>query len=366
MALHIRAFDIDYIEIYTPMAKLLAYWHTQALGFEIIAFCDGTDGPQKKSTISYVLKSNRICLVLTSTYSDKLMLPNYEVASWLGNNYYGVKRLALHVDSVEDSFTKSISGGAIPIKYPIKYQDDDGYIEEASIKLYDFNEILFVNRSSYKGIFKPGYKTYGKAGSKQDSHLFSIDHIASEVRVNECQYWTNYLSHCIGTNIAQSILRSEANNTGMILNINQSQDANLTLVIAEPDGAATGSKVQKNIDRFGAGIHHIAFTSEDLISTVEELSKKNVEFVRFPDSYYDLLRKEDDFKGVDIDKLQELGIIIDKENDAYLLQKFITPIGDRPFFMYEIVQRINQYKGFALKNINMLKRAEEMDVMNIK
>lgn len=355
----------DYVEIYTPMAKALAYWHTQALGFNLVAVADHDTG--KSNTTSYVLKSNDIRLVLTSAYPTSNQSDmNNEINSFIARNYCGVKRFALKTASVKETFEKSIANGAIPLKFPTFDKDESGYIEEAAIKLYDNSEIVFINRDFYKGIFKPGYKAREPKNTLTPSVLTGIDHIASEVRINEITYWTNYLSNTIGTSLVQSIKKSDENKTGMILNINQSPDKKLTLVMAEPDSYTGKSKVQQNIDKFGPGIHHLAFATDDLIATTELLTERSVEFVKFPPSYYELLRSNKEMQGIDIDALQKNGILIDKEEETYLLQKFIKPISDRPFFLYEIVQRVNGYNGFALKNINVLKKAEEMEIMKVE
>ncbi|MHA4812480.1 4-hydroxyphenylpyruvate dioxygenase family protein [Flavitalea flava] len=358
----LSGYDIDYVEIYTPMAKVLAYWHSQALGFKVSAYADIDTG--KPGLSSFVLDSNEIRLVLTSSYPMEQGTANIEVSSFISKNYCGVKRFALRVESVRDVFEKSIAGGAFPIKFPAVVEDESGYVEEAAIKLYDNNEIVFIDRRNYKGVFKPGYKMGKTAGFTGETPLFtSIDHIASEVRINESNYWTGYLTSAIGTSLVQSIQSGAENKTGMLLNINQSADKKLTLVIAEPETYLTRSKVQKNIETYGPGIHHLAFSTPDLKATIEKLKVAKVEFVNFPSSYYDLLRENAEFKDIDIDSLQANGILIDKEDDTYLMQKFIKPISDRPFFFYEIVQRVNGYNGFALKNINVLKRAEEIEIM---
>ncbi|ELR69812.1 Long-chain-fatty-acid--CoA ligase [Fulvivirga imtechensis AK7] len=291
--------------------------------------------------------------------------PAPEVLSFIAQNYCGVKRVALAVDSVQEAFDKSIQNGAIPVQLPVTTEDELGQVEEASIKLYEHNEITFINRHSYRGHFKPGYKPLKDASTTHSAGLLSIDHIASEVRVNETDYWTNYLSQTIGTQLVQSIERDEQNKTGMILKISQSADKNMTFVMAEPEVVEKKSKVQENINKYGPGIHHLAFETSDMIATVETLIKGDVEFISFPPSYYDILREREEFRGYDIDKLQQYGILIDKEGDSYLLQKFIKPISDRPFFIYEIVQRVNGYSGFALKNINILKKAEEKEIMKV-
>jgi len=353
----ITSHEILYVEIYSPMAKSLAFWHTNALGFTMIARYD------ERSKVSYVLTNNQVCLVLTSTYPTSASNGDPEINSFVSTNYCGVKRIALNVPNVKTEFDKSVANGAVPIKSPKISKDEFGEIEEAAIKLYDNNEIVFINRDRYTGIFKPDY--HPVKGTTKTPLLKSIDHIASEVRLNETAFWTNYLTNTIGTKLVQSISRSPENRTGMILKVNQSADRNLTLVIAEPESYTAESKVQQNVQTFGPGIHHLAFSTDDIMSAIEKMKSNDVEFVSFPDSYYTLLRNNQDFKGFDIDALQSHGILIDKEDDTYLLQKFIKPISDRPFFLYELVQRVNGYKGFALKNINVLKKAEEMEVMPI-
>jgi 4-hydroxyphenylpyruvate dioxygenase len=356
-------YAIEYVEIYTPMSKALAYWHTEALGFTIAAVADYETGFSNGA--SYVLESEEIRLVLTSAYPTNQGMVNNDISAFISQNYCGVKKLALKTHSVKDAFEKSIAHGAIPVKFPSIVEDAQGHVEEASIKLYDHSEIVFIDRASYRGVFKPGYKARSARKNNKAPLLLSVDHIASEVRINEIDYWSKYLTDTIGTRLVQSIQRSGENKTGMVLNINQSFDRKLTLVMAEPDTYTQKSKVQNNIDKFGPGIHHLAFTSSDIITTIRAFADKEVEFVNFPPSYYDLLRNDIELRksNVDIDLLQEHGILIDREEDTYLLQKFIKPISDRPFFLYEIVQRVNGYNGFALKNINVLKRSEEMEIM---
>lgn len=355
----ITNWSIDYLEIYTPLAKSLAYWHTHALGFNCIAKAEFND----RNVVSYLLQSNEIRIVLTTAYPTATKSSDPEVNSFISTSYCGVKRFAIHVDSVKDSFEYSVANGAAPVKYPVTSVDQDGEVDEATIKLYDNSEIAFINRARYNGIFKPGFRAVLSKEQEEKATFRSIDHIAGEVRINECAYWTQYLAKTIGTTMVQSIVSGPENKTGMILNINQSPDERLTLVIAEPQTYLHTSKVQQNIQNFGPGIHHVAFLCDDLIATTKLLLSRDVEFVSFPGSYYQLLRTDKEFEQFDIDTLEQYGILVDKEEDTYLFQKFIKPITDRPFFIYEIVQRVNGYNGFALKNINVLKKAEEMEIM---
>ena len=344
------------------MAKVLAYWHVHALGFSNFAYSDARR--ESSGVTSIVLTSGNIKLVFTSAYPTYNSKSDVEVSSFINQYHCGVKRIALSVSNVTEVFETALSHGAFPVKFPVKINDEFGYIEEAAIRLYDSNEIMFINRENYTGVFKPGYRL-SEVGQRGEKMLTDIDHIASELRINESQYWSEYLTKTLGTETVQKFERNEENKTGMILKVNQSMDQKLTLVIAEPASYLQKSKVQQNLDQFGQGIHHLAFHTDNIINTIKQMTENAVEFVSFPGSYYDLLRNNADFKEIDINTLQECGILIDKEGDTYLLQKFIKPISDRPFFFYEIVQRVNGYNGFALKNINVLKKAEEIEIMNL-
>ncbi|WP_432328235.1 VOC family protein [Mucilaginibacter sp. P25] len=357
----LEEYKIDYVEIYTPLAKILAYWHCQALGFEYLAFSDSESGNLGNS--SFVIKSNDITLVLTSSFPTRNNAGNGEVTSFINQNYCGVKRIALVAEDVPQVFSDCIGRGAIPIKMPQKREDEFGYVEDATIKLFDSCEIMFIDRSKYQGPFKPGFKLYNQPSTKNASLLKSIDHIASELRINESRSWSEHLSKILDINLAQAFETSEENKTGMTLRVNQSFDKNLTMVLAEPESYLKESRVQKNIDTYGPGVHHLAFSTDNIMEAINQLTSNGVEFVKFPPSYYELLRTKKEFEEINIDELENGGILIDKEEDTYLLQKFIKPISDRPFFFYEIVQRVNGYNGFAINNINILKKAEELEIM---
>ncbi|ELR68462.1 4-hydroxyphenylpyruvate dioxygenase [Fulvivirga imtechensis AK7] len=352
---------IDHVEIYTPLARPYVYWHVKALGFNVEAFAGNETGV--KGVASYVLTKNNIRLVITSAFPPIESARALEVQTFTNNHSVAVRRIALKVSSVEEAFHAAVEGGAMPERFPVSLSDENGIVEEASIRLYDHSEIVFINREKYNGTFKPGYERKNLLQADFESNFTNIDHIASELRVNEINFWTEYLHKSIGTDLVQSIGRGGDNETGMVLNINQSPDKNLTLVMAEPEGIASESKIQKNIDTYGAGIHHLAFATDDLPGTVKLLRKQGVDFVQFPKTYYEILREKSEFADFDIEELEKEGILIDKEGSSYLLQKFIKPSGDRPFFFYEIVQRVNGYNGFALKNINVLKKAEERQIM---
>ncbi|HWK05367.1 MAG TPA: VOC family protein [Puia sp.] len=357
-----ESFAIDHIEIYTPMAKPLVYWHNAGLGFAVEGY-KGTEAGSAHVS-SYVLRSGSIRLVLSSTYSTLGVEKDAEIAGFLSRRYSGVKRVVLQSRDVQGAFDRAVSSGAIPVRGVQRISDDKGYVELASVALFGEQELGFIDRSHYKGSFLPGFKPV-TSGYANEPRFTTIDHIASELRTNEIGYWSHYLSKAVGAKVVQEVGRSGDNRTGMIMNICQTDNKALTMVMSEPMEITGRSKIKDNLDIFGPGIHHLAFATEDIVSTVDGLLSACIEVVGVPDSYYDLLREEYPDSGLDIDTLQKFGILMDKEEDSFLLQKFIRPYGDQPFFFYEIVQRVNGYNGFALKNINVLKRAEERELAKI-
>lgn len=357
---------VDYIELYVPVAKPFVYWHTKALGFSVAAYSGAETG--RPGIASYLLTSGSISLVVTATYPLNTAVTGVgDISPFVYNHSCGVKRIAFQVSDVKAAFNQAVAQGGIPVRFPSREEDDMGYIEEAAIKLYDHGEIVFVDRSRYSGLFKPGYKASGVYANGQYPFFKNIDHIASELRINEVDLWTGYLKKVLNTKLIQEVGKSTDNKTGMKMNISQTLDMESIFVMTESEDHSTQSRVQQSVEKFGPGIHHIAFTTDDIISTIRELKMRHVEVVEFPAAYYDMLRNNDDLKNtdIDIDLLQELGILVDKEGDAFLLQKFLKPMGDRPYFFYEIIQRVNGYSGFALNNITALRKAEEVQITQV-
>jgi 4-hydroxyphenylpyruvate dioxygenase len=354
---------IDYIEIYAPMAKPLAYWHMKALGFSISAYAGIETG--KPGYASYLLTSANIALVITATYPVNHTDMSSEICTFTGANSCGIKRIAFRVDSVKDMFYSSVERGAIPLKFPTIVEDEAGRIEEAAVKLFDHNEIVFINRDNYGGIFRPGYKMFVSDPQTPKPLFNTVDHIASELRINEVDKWTEYLAKTIHTELIQKVEKSEQNLTGMKMNMSLTPDKESIFVMSESESHNLSSRVQQSVEKFGPGMHHIAFTTDDIISTIKELRSRSVDLVNFPAAYYDLLRQNKELEGIDIDALQEQGILVDKEGDSYLFQKFLKPMGDRPYFFYEVIQRVNGYSGFALNNIVALRKAEEIQITQV-
>jgi len=360
--LKIRGYD--FIEFYVGSAKMWAYWHAKAMAFDIVGYCGPETGVKDKT--SYFLVKNKIKLVITSALKPS----NYEVASFVERHGDGVKRWSLSVENVQNTFDAAVKNGGIPVRNPKKFENENGYIEEAAIKLYDDAEIVFINRDNYKGIFRPGFgKPIQKINiTSADSGLEEVDHVVGNVRVNEMNLWENYLNKTLNLEtfiefgagdistqysaLLSKVVRSK-NGGGVIKN-----------PINEPYEGLKKSQIEEYIDEyFGSGIQHIAISTNNIINTIKALRENGVEFLTVPGTYYDLLKEKKLSKMIteDIDQLKKYGILCDTEGKGYLLQLFTKPIGDRPTFFYEIIQRREGAEGFGQGNFQALFESIERD-----
>ena len=354
----------DYIEFYVGSAKMWAYWHAKAMAFNIVGYCGPETGVKDKT--SYFLVKNNMKFVITSAIKPS----NYEVASFVEKHGDGVKRWSLSVEDVQEAFDKAVKNGGIPVRNPKRFDDKNGYIEEAAIKLYDDAEIVFINRDNYKGIFRPGF---GKPIQKinitaQDSGLQEVDHVVGNVRTNEMNLWENYLNKTLNLETFLEFGAGDISTqySALLSKVVRSKNGGggIKNPINEPYEGLKKSQIEEYIDEyFGSGIQHIAISTNNIIATIKALRENGVEFLTVPESYYDLLKEKKLSKMIteNIDDLKKYGILCDTEGKGYLLQLFTKPIGDRPTFFYEIIQRREGAEGFGQGNFQALFESIERD-----
>ncbi|MFN0201306.1 MAG: 4-hydroxyphenylpyruvate dioxygenase [Bacteroidia bacterium] len=346
----------DYLEIFVGTAKTVAYWHVKGMGFEVVAYCGPETGNVEQ--VSYLLAKNDIRLLITSAYQHE----NQFFVNTHGNS---VKRFAISVENVGEAYQNALQRGAIPLLAPYCLVDEKGEVEQAHLKLFDDNEIVFINRTQYKGTFKPKFQAFDKKWFRPnfDSHLQEIDHLTCALRENEMAFWEGYWQNIFQATTIQSFEKQEvsAANTGLYMKVLQSQQGKFNQVLVEPVNEVRKSQVQVFLDAHkGTGVQHIAFSSNNILETKEALAENGVEFTTYPNSYYENLRKK--YPHLDIDLFQQHQILCDVMDDAILLQTFTQPIDDRPTLFYEIVQRINNYNGFGLENVKALFEAVAADL----
>jgi len=356
--------EYDYIEYYVGMAKMVVYWHVKALGFKVIAYCGPETGVPDKC--SYYITKNDIKLVITSASQPS----SYKIVSFVDLHGNGIKKISVKVSNVREYFNRAVKGGAIPLQYPFTLTDEYGQVDQASLKIFDDNEIVLIDYNNYRGDFIPGYKNveadWESLGA--DSELQKIDHVACALRLNEITLWESYFNSIFNLKTVKQFDKRAASNDsvegekkiGILLKVLQSENKQMNNVLVEPDHGVK-SQVQLFIDQnYGAGIQHIAFASNNIFKSVEILRENGVRFTKYPESYYDGL--EEKYPDLDVAILRKHGILCDVLNGSLLFQIFTAPIGDRATFFYEIVQRVNDYEGFGLDNIRALFNAMEQEL----
>lgn len=350
--------EYDFIEYYVGMAKMVVYWHVKALGFEVIAYAGPETGVEDRC--SYYIVKNDIKLVITSASQPS----SYKIVSFVDLHGNGIKRMAISVDNVKEFFGRAMKNGAIPMEHPHLTSDDMGFVEQASLKMFDDNEIVLINYDNYNGDFLPGYKNVEKEWDfdYKDSALEKIDHVACALRLNEITLWENYFNNIFHSKTVLEFDERQENGKkiGMLLKVLQSENKSINNVLVEPEHGVN-TQVQLFIDQnYGVGIQHIAFESNNIFKSVQVLRENGVKFTSYPDSYYDALEKK--HPQLDVDILRKHGVLCDVLDGALLFQIFTAPIGDRATFFYEIVQRVNNYEGFGLDNIYALFEAMEQEL----
>lgn len=358
----------DYIEFYVGSAKYIAYWHAKALGLDIVAY----KGPETghRDRVSYLLATKtNMKIMITSA----LQPTTWDIQHFQNKHGDGVKRWSVEVVHVDEAFKKATQNGAVPMKKPYKLEDKDGYVIQAAIRLYDDTEINFINYDHYKGLFMPGFEkpSYNIEIDRKETGLTHIDHIVGNVHINEMDYWASYINTALDfetfVNYGPGDISTKY--SALLSKVVRSKDSVIKNPINEPFEAAKRSQIEEYTENyFGSGIQHVAIGTTDIIRSVANLRANGVEFLDAPPStYYDEIKKKnEDRNGLiteDIDELAKLGILIDVEVDSggYLLQLFTKPVGDRPTFFYEIIQRRKGASGFGQGNFQALFEAIERD-----
>jgi 4-hydroxyphenylpyruvate dioxygenase len=358
-SLGIRGYD--YIEFYVGSAKMVANWYARALSMDITGYMGPETGVRDRC--SYYLTKGRIKFLITSPLQPEC----HDVYHHITLHGDGVKRWAVEVDDVKKAFTYATSHGAVLVRRPNVLEDHHGYVEEAAIRLYDDTELVYINRDNYKGIFRPKFcRPFQNVTIKcEDTGIEKVDHIVGNVRENEMNLWADYFNKTMDF---ETFIDFKAGDIGtkysaLLSRVVRTKDSEIRNPINEPYEGLKKSQIEEYIEQYrGSGVQHVAIQSRNLIKTIRALRNNGVEFLNIPDTYYDMLRKREDLKiNEDIDELQELKILCDKESNGYLLQLFTKPIGDRPTFFFEFIQRVGESHGFGKGNFQSLFESIELD-----
>ncbi|MCE2754573.1 MAG: 4-hydroxyphenylpyruvate dioxygenase [Ignavibacteriae bacterium] len=326
----------DFIEFYVGNAKQASFFYRTAFGFELIAYSGPETGIRDRA--SYVLKQGKIRLILTTP-----MHPGNDISSHIEKHGDGVKVLALWVDDAEKSWKETTSRGAKSYQEPTILKDEFGEVKIASIHTYGDTIHTFVERKNYTGIFMPGYVAMDDGYKTDDVGLLYVDHCVGNVELGKMDEWVKFYEDVMGFSLLLTFDDQDISTeySALMSKVVSNGNGYIKFPINEP---ADGKKAKSQIDEYlefyhGPGVQHIAVATHDIIATVSALKSRGVQFLRVPDTYYDDLLDRVGVIDEDIAPLRELGILVDRDEEGYLLQLFTKPVEDRPTLFFEIIQR---------------------------
>jgi 4-hydroxyphenylpyruvate dioxygenase len=326
----------DFIEFYVGNAKQASFFYRTAFGFELIAYSGPETGIRDRA--SYVLKQGKIRLILTTP-----MHPGNDISTHIEKHGDGVKVLALWVDDAEKSWKETTSRGAKSYQEPTILKDEFGEVKIASIHTYGDTIHTFVERKNYTGIFMPGYVAMDDGYKTDDVGLLYVDHCVGNVELGKMDEWVKFYEDVMGFSLLLTFDDQDISTeySALMSKVVSNGNGYIKFPINEP---ADGKKAKSQIDEYlefyhGPGVQHIAVATHDIIATVSALKSRGVQFLRVPDTYYDDLLDRVGVIDEDIAPLRELGILVDRDEEGYLLQLFTKPVEDRPTLFFEIIQR---------------------------
>ena len=351
---------VDHVRLFVGNARQSAYFYRNAFGFEVIAYA-GLE-TRSRHEAGYVLRQGDITLVLASPLG-----PSHPDAQRIVRHGDGVQDVALQVDDVRDAYEAAVARGAVGLAAPTVLEDDNGVYEFASIRTYGDTSHTFVNRDRYHGAFAPGYlpldvgryqpHTYRGAG------LLTIDHIVGNVEEGRMDEWVAFYQRVMGFDQLVSFDDKDISTeySALMSKVVQSGTGRIKFPINEPAKGRRRSQIEEYLMfHDGAGVQHVALTTGNIVETVRALRANDVSFLRVPKSYYEGLRERVGPIDEDVAELAELGILVDKDEEGYLLQIFTKPVADRPTLFFEIIERHGS-RSFGKGNFKALFEAIERE-----
>ena len=325
----------DYVEFYVGNAKQAAHFYESVFGFEIVAYSGPETGVRERA--SYVVQQGKIRLVLTTS-----LFANSEISDHVRNHGDGVKVLALWVDDATASFHETVQRGAIPVSEPQYLSDENGYVIVSSIKTYGDTIHTFVERKNYHGIFLPNYISHKSRTFKGTVGLQYVDHCVGNVELGTMNTWVKFYEDVMGFKLLMTFDDKDISTeyTSLMSKVVSNGNGYIKFPINEPAAGLKKSQVDEYLEFYnGSGVQHVAVATNDIIHTVTELKARGVDFLEVPSTYYDNLTARVGKIDEAIESLKALNILVDRDEEGYLLQIFTKPVEDRPTLFFEIIQR---------------------------
>jgi 4-hydroxyphenylpyruvate dioxygenase len=346
----------DFIEFYVGNAKQAAHYYQAAFGFQFVAYRGPETGVRDRA--SYLLVQNKIRLVLTTSLG-----PDGEVAEHIRAHGDGVRDIALWVEDARDAFQKAVDRGAVPAYEPRVLRDDAGEVVTAGIKIYGDTIHSLVERRNYRGTFMPGFAPRTPHYRAKPTGLLHVDHCVGNVELGRMNHWVGFYERVMGFKNLISFDDQDISTeySSLMSKVMSNGNERIKFPINEPAKGKKKSQIDEYLEFYrGPGVQHLALATDDIIATVSELRDRGVEFLRAPTTYYAELQGRVGKIDEPIEQLEELGILVDRDPDGYLLQIFSKPVEDRPTLFYEIIERKGA-RSFGKGNFKALFEAIEQE-----
>jgi len=346
----------DHVEFYVGNAKQAAHYYKTAFGFQSLAYA----GPETgiKDRASYAVRQNKLTLVFTTAL---------KTCNSIANHVYlhgdGVKIIALHVEDSENAWKETTKRGGKNYMKPTTLQDDQGEVVLSGIYTYGETVHLFVERRNYKGAFMPGYRAWNTNYNPPQAGLLYVDHCVGNVGWNQMEPWVKYYEDVMGFRNILSFDDDDISTeySALMSKVMSNGNGYVKFPINEPAEGKKKSQVEEYLEFYnGEGVQHVAMASNNIIETVTQLRNKGVEFLQIPASYYEDVLDRVGSIDENLLPLKELGILVDRDDEGYLLQIFTKPVEDRPTLFFEIIQRKGA-KSFGKGNFKALFEAIERE-----
>ena len=346
----------DYVEFYVGNAKQAAHFYKTAFGFQSLAYAGPETGVKDRA--SYAVRQNKLTFVFTTS-----LRTNNPIADHVYKHGDGVKALALRVENATDAWEQTTQRGGRSFLEPVKLTDTYGELVMSGIHTYGDTIHLFIERKNYQGVFMPGYQQWERHYNPAETGLQYVDHCVGNVGWNQMNPWVKFYEEVMGFRNILSFDDKDISTeySALMSKVMSNGNGFVKFPINEPAEGKKKSQVEEYLDFYnGEGCQHVALATHDIVKTVTDLQNRGVEFLHVPTSYYDDLLERVGHIDEDLAPLKELGILVDRDNEGYLLQIFTKPVEDRPTLFFEIIQRKGA-KSFGKGNFKALFEAIERE-----
>ena len=346
----------DYVEFYVGNARQAAYSSRRAFGHQPVAYAGPETGQRDRA--SYVLQQGKIRLVFTTA-----LRPEGPVAEHVYKHGDGVKDVALWVDDARQAWTETTKRGAKSVREPFELKDEHGTVVMSSIATYGETIHTFVARRRYNGPFLPGFRATPEDTQARPVGLLHIDHMVGNVGWNEMNTFVNFYRDVMGFGLYQHFDDADISTeySALMSKVMANGNGRVKFPINEPAEGRRKSQIEEYLDFYGGpGVQHLALATNDILETVAQLQRQGVEFLKVPHSYYSSLQDRVGKIDEPVDELERLGVLVDRDDEGYMLQIFTRPVEDRPTLFYEIIQRKGS-RSFGKGNFKALFEAIERE-----